>query len=49
MCKQCGLDQSDLDLMTIGMCLDYVEEYVEYNNPNSEKSREAQQRDMDLF
>lgn len=40
-----------MELMTIGMCLDYLEEYTEWNSPNSKKEikRKATQSDFDNF
>lgn len=35
--------------MTIGMCLDYMEEYVDLNNPKKQKVRKATQSDYDNF
>jgi len=35
--------------MTIGMCLDYIDEYIEMNKPDKEKSRKATQADFDKF
>jgi hypothetical protein len=36
--------------MTIGGCLDFIEEYVEQNNPNKKKkARRASQADFDSF
>jgi len=49
MCKQCGLDHGDFEMMTVGMCLDYIDEYVEQKNPEKEKKRQAKQADMDSF
>ncbi|WP_222599342.1 hypothetical protein [Aquibacillus kalidii] len=49
MCKQCGIDYDDLEVMTIGMCLDYINEYIEQNKPEKEKTRRAKQSDFDSF
>jgi hypothetical protein len=36
--------------MTIGMCLDYIEEWIEMNNPNKKsKTKIANQNDFDSF
>ena len=35
--------------MTIGMCLDYITEYVDMNNPEKANKRNASQSDMDAF
>lgn len=50
-CRQCGLTSSDLKDMTVGMCLDYIEEYLDMHNPKREKKRvrKATQSDFDNF
>jgi hypothetical protein len=49
-CKQTGLDLDDLDHMTIGGCLDFIDEYIEYKKPNKKKkARKAKQSDFDAF
>jgi len=39
--------------MTFGMCLDYIDEYLETKNPNNKKEkktvRKASQADFDMF
>lgn len=35
--------------MTIGMCIDYIEEYVDSLKPNKPKPRLATQKDFDSF
>ena len=32
---------SDLETMSIGNCLDYVDEWIEAHNPNKEKNKES--------
>lgn len=49
LCRQCGLSKEDLEDMTIGMCLDYIDEYVEMQNPKKKKARRATQSDYDAF
>ncbi|MGG3888646.1 hypothetical protein [Metabacillus fastidiosus] len=49
MSYKCGLSKDDLEDMTIGMCLDFIDEYVELNNPKKEKVRRASQNDFDSF
>jgi len=49
MCKQCGLDKDDLEDMTIGFCLDYIDEWIESRKPEKEKVRKATQSDFDSF
>jgi hypothetical protein len=39
---------ADLEIMTIGMCLDYVQEFYEAQNPKAKK-RKASQADFDAF
>jgi hypothetical protein len=47
---QSGLKYEDLQLMTIGMILDYIEEFIDHNNPKKKKrSRKATQQDFDAF
>ncbi|WP_168156673.1 hypothetical protein [Oceanobacillus sp. E9] len=49
MCKKIDLSFEDLEYMTVGMCLDYVEEYIDQNNPKRKKARNATQTDFDSF
>lgn len=49
LCRQCGLSKEDLEDMTIGMCLDYIDEYIEMQNPKKKKARRATQSDYDAF
>jgi hypothetical protein len=35
--------------MTIGMIMDYIDEYVETNKPDGEKVKKASQGDFDAF
>lgn len=35
--------------MTIGMCLDYINEFVEMQTPQEKKTRKATQADFDSF
>jgi hypothetical protein len=47
---QSGLKFDDLQLMTVGMVLDYIEEFIDHNNPKKQKrSRKATQQDFDAF
>jgi hypothetical protein len=48
LCKRCGLTKDDLEIMTIGMCLDYIQEYIERHKPK-DKIRKATQSDFDRF
>lgn len=38
-----------MENMTIGMCLDYMQEYVDLNNPKKVRNRKASQADFDRF
>ncbi|MDM5245763.1 hypothetical protein QUF91_00250 [Lysinibacillus sp. G4S2] len=52
LCKECGLEHDDLETMTIGMTLDYIEDYLEKKNPNKKEkktTRKASQADFDSF
>ncbi len=49
LCRKCDLYRDDLEDMTIGMCLDYIEEYIGMNNPANQKVRVATQSDFDNF
>lgn len=46
---QSGLKYEDLQLMTIGMILDYVQEFIDHNNPKKTRKRKATQQDFDAF
>lgn len=49
MTKQVGLDYDDLEMMTIGMCLDFMDEYIDRKDPKRKKVRQAKQKDFDSF
>ena len=49
LCRKCDLYREDFEDMTIGMCLDYIEEYIEMSNPVNKKVRTATQKDFDNF
>ncbi|UNP79065.1 hypothetical protein MN033_08965 [Bacillus nitratireducens] len=51
LCYLSKLTSEDLEVMTIGDCLDYIEEFVQISNPEKEdkKSRKATQEDFDAF
>lgn len=52
MCKECKLSTEDLEHMTIGNCIDYIEEYISMKDTDKKKSnavREATQADFDNF
>ena len=52
-CKLAKLTREDLELMDIGNCLDYIDEYTDYIAPNEKKkkkkARRATQADFDAF
>ena len=48
-CKQVGLTSEDMQIMDIGDCLDYIQEWIDHNNPEKEKKRKATQSDFDSF
>ncbi len=49
-CKMAGLTLDDMEYMTIGECLDYVENYVNIKTGKQEdKVRKATQEDFDSF
>jgi hypothetical protein len=35
--------------MSIGMCIDFIEEWIEINKPQKDKVRQARQKDFDSF
>jgi hypothetical protein len=49
MCYKTGLTIADLEILSIGMCLDYIEEYIEQNKPAKQRKRKATQSDFDAF
>jgi spore germination protein YaaH len=49
LCRKAKLTHEDMEIMTIGMCLDYIEEYVDMNNPKKSSNRKATQSDFDSF
>ena len=49
LCRKCDLHREDLEDMTIGMCLDFIEEYIGMNKPANQKVRVATQSDFDNF
>lgn len=49
MCKQAELDHSDMGLMTIGGCIDYIDTYIDMKNPDREVTKQADQKDFDNF
>ena len=50
LCKECGLQNDDLETMTIGMVLDYIDEYLKTKNPDKKpKVLEASQAHFNSF
>ncbi|MCI6692501.1 MAG: hypothetical protein MR510_08495 [Clostridium sp.] len=50
-CKKVGLSIMELDYLTIGMCLDYFDEFIEREKKEDKKSkgRKPSQSDFDSF
>lgn len=49
-CKLVGLTLEDMEYMTIGNCLDYVDEYFELKSgKKKDEIRKANQDDFDSF
>lgn len=49
LCKESRLTVNDMEYITVGMCLDYIQEYFDIKHPNKSKSRKATQSDFDFF
>lgn len=49
LCKQVGLSSEDMQVMDIGDCLDFIQEWVDFNNPDKDNKRKATQDDFDSF
>jgi hypothetical protein len=49
MCKKAGLTFDEMDQLTIGGCLDFVDEFIEQSKPSKPKARQASQADFDKF
>jgi hypothetical protein len=49
LCYQCKLTHADLEFLTIGMCLDYCEQYLEMRKPPKQKKVNASQSHFDAF
>lgn len=45
-CKLAKLNIQELEYMTVGSVLDYLECYYENTNPNAKKERDATQEDI---
>lgn len=49
-CKLVNITLDDMEYMTIGECLDYVDRYFELKNGKTEETiRSAKQKDFDSF
>ena len=46
---QCKLTNADLEEMTYGDVIDYIDAYIEMNDPEKEKVRNATQDDINAF
>ncbi len=49
LCRKCDLYRADLEDMTVGMCLDYIEEYIKMNKPQGSQKKVAGQKEFDMF
>ena len=49
LCRKCDLYREDLEDMTIGMCLDFIEEYIGMSKSDNKRVRMASQKDFDNF
>jgi hypothetical protein len=49
LCYKAQLTLADLEIMDIGQCLDYVQEWVDQSNPKKKTRRRATQSDFDAF
>lgn len=49
LCRRNNLTTDDMEIMTVGMCLDYIGECIEMNDPKEQKTRQASQSDFDSF
>jgi hypothetical protein len=49
LCYRCNLTNFDLEVMTVGMCLDFITEWLDAHNPKKERKRKATQADFDAF
>lgn len=49
LCYQCNLTIHDLEIITVGMALDYIQEYIEQQKPPKERKRKATQADFNAF
>lgn len=49
LCKKVELSKDELEDMTIGMCLDFMDKWIEMNDTETKKTRRATQADFDLF
>jgi hypothetical protein len=48
-CYRAQLTLSDLEIIEIGMALDYVDEWIEQSKPAQQRKRKASQADFDAF
>lgn len=48
-CKEIGISFEEMEVMDIGMCLDFIQEWVDAKRPENEKTRNATQSDFDNF
>ena len=52
LCYKCKLSSDDLEVMTIGNCLDYIDEWIDLHDTEKQETvnvRNATQADFDSF
>jgi len=49
LCYKTKLTLADLEIMDIGMCIDYIDEFIDQSDPKKERKRKATQNDFDAF
>lgn len=48
-CYKAQLTLADLEIMEIGMCLDYINVWIDQSTPSAQRKRKASQNDFDSF
>ena len=48
-CKKIGLTADEMEIMDIGSCLDFIQEYIDQNQSSEQNERKASQSDFDSF
>ncbi len=49
LCYKCKLTNDDLEEMTYGDCIDYIDSYLDLHDTNKERVKIADQSDIDRF